>query len=41
MHIDIATKLAGRIEAVLLREGDLVEAGVVVGAWIPVCCARS
>jgi HlyD family secretion protein len=30
IHIDIATKLAGRIEAVLVREGDFVEAGQVV-----------
>ena len=30
IHIDIATKLAGRIESVLVREGDFVEAGQVV-----------
>ena len=30
IRIDIATKLAGRIEAVLVREGDFVEAGQVV-----------
>jgi len=30
IHIDIATKLAGRIEAVLVREGDFVETGQVV-----------
>jgi HlyD family secretion protein len=30
IHIDIATKLAGRIEAVLVWEGDFVEAGQVV-----------
>ncbi len=30
IHIDIATKLAGRIEAVLVREGDFVEAGQVI-----------
>jgi HlyD family secretion protein len=30
IHIEIATKLAGRIEAVLVREGDFVEPGQVV-----------
>ncbi len=30
IHIDIATKLAGRIEAVLVQEGDFVETGQVV-----------
>jgi HlyD family secretion protein len=30
IHIDVATKLAGRVAAVLVREGDLVEAGQVV-----------
>jgi HlyD family secretion protein len=30
IHIDIATKLAGRIEAVLVREGDIVEAGQII-----------
>jgi len=30
IHIDIATKIAGRIEAVLVREGDIVEAGQVI-----------
>jgi HlyD family secretion protein len=30
IHIDMATKLAGRIEAVLVREGDFVEVGQVV-----------
>ncbi len=31
IHIDIAAKLAGRIEAVLVWEGDFVEAGQLVG----------
>jgi len=30
IHIDVATKLAGRIESVLVWEGDFVEAGQVV-----------
>src|SRR6186713_121348 len=30
VQIDIATKLAGRIESVLVREGDLVSAGQIV-----------
>jgi len=30
IHIDVATKLAGRVEAVLVWEGDFVEAGQVI-----------
>ncbi len=30
IHVDIATKLAGRVETVLVREGDLVEPGQIV-----------
>jgi HlyD family secretion protein len=40
-EIDVATKLPGRVTAMLVDEGDFVKAGQPLAGWTSWCCRRS